>query len=147
VSGVSVLVPNITATSSSDGTQATVTWSAVNYGSTVYYLESDATADGTSFYSTDISGTQVVSGLSPGSSYIFRIYVTAFTRSGAIVFGSDSYTLTMSNPSPAPPPTPIANKIQYYNGTTWVSATEVQVYNGSWVASSLETSDGQGNWT
>ena len=147
VSGVSVLVPNITATSSSDGTQATVTWSTVNYGSTVYYLESDATADGTSFYSTDISGTQVVSGLSPGSSYIFRIYVTAFTRSGAIVFGSDSYTLTMSNPSPAPPPTPIANKIQYYNGTAWVSATEVQVYNGSWVASSLETSDGQGNWT
>jgi hypothetical protein len=145
--GAGVLVPNITATSNAEGTAATVTWSTVSYGTSLYYLESDTTGDGLSFYSTALSGSELVVGLSPGSAYTFRTYVTGFTRSGAPVGGSDSYTVVMSNPSPSPAPAPIADKLYYHNGTTWVQASEVRVYNGSWVSSSIKTSDGQGNWT
>jgi hypothetical protein len=89
----------------------------------------------------------VVTGLTPGSSYIFRIYVIGFTLAGILVAASDVYVVTMSNPTPPPPPAVIADKIYYHNGTTYVQANAVQVYNGTWVASSLKTSDGQGNWT
>jgi hypothetical protein len=143
-----VLVPNITATSNAEGTAATVTWSTVIYGTSLYYLESDTSSgDGLSFYSNALSGSEVVVGLNPGSAYTFRTYVTAYTRSGAPVAGSDSATVIMSNPSPAPAPAPISDKIYYHNGTTWVQAAEVRVYTGSWVSSSIKTSDGQGNWT
>jgi hypothetical protein len=141
------LVPNITATSNAEGTAATVTWSTVSYGASVYYLESDTSGDGLSFYSSALSGSEVVTGLTPGSSYIFKTFVIGYTRSGALVSGFDSYRVVMSNPNPSPAPAPVADKVYYHNGTTWVQASEVQVYNGSWVSSSIKTSDGQGNWT
>lgn len=145
--GTSVLVTNISATSNAAGTEATVTWSTINYGLAVYYIESDVSADGTSFYSPLTSGSEVLTGLTPGRSYTFRIFVYGFTRTGAIISSSDTYVLTMSNPSPPPPPAPITDKVYVHNGTTWVEASEVLVYNGSWVATTLKTSDGQGNWT
>jgi hypothetical protein len=145
--GIATLVPNISASSNAAGTEATVSWSVVSYGASVYYPEADVSADGLSFSSNALSDLQTVTGLTPGSSYTFRIYVTGFTRSGLIIAGSDVFTLTMSNPTPAPPPAVITDKIYYHNGTTWVQANTIQVYNGSWVASSLKTSDGQGNWT
>jgi hypothetical protein len=145
--GIGVLVPNITATSNAEGTAATVTWSTVSYGTSVYYLESDTSGDGLSFYSSALSGSEVVTGLTPGSSYIFKTFVIGYTRSGALVSGFDSYRVVMSNPNPSPAPAPVADKVYYHNGTTWVQASEVQVYNGSWVSSSIKTSDGQGNWT
>ena len=145
--GVATLVPNITASSNAAGTEATVSWSTVSYGASVYYPEADVSGDGLSFSSNALSGSQVVTGLTPGSSYIFRIYVIGFTRSGILIAGSDIYVVTMSNPTPPPPPAVVTDKIYYHNGTTYVQANAVQVYNGTWVASSLKTSDGQGNWT
>jgi hypothetical protein len=124
-----------------------VSWSTISYGITVYYPEADVSGDGLSFSSNALSGSQVVTGLTPGSSYTFRIYVIGFTLAGILVADSDIYTVTMSNPTPAPPPAVITDKIYYHNGTTYVQANAVQVYNGTWVASSLKTSDGQGNWT
>ncbi len=146
-SGVATLVTNITATSSADGTTATVTWSTVNYGTAIYYAESETVGDGLSFYSPAFSGTEAVTGLVPGSTYTFRTFVYGFTRSGLLISASDSYTLTMSNPNPVTPPAPISDKVYYHNGTTWVQAAEVLVYNGSWVSTSIRTSDGKGNWT
>jgi len=145
--GVAALVPNITASSNAAGTEATVSWSTVSYGASVYFPEADVSGDGLSFSSNALSGSQVVTGLTPGSSYIFRIYVIGFTLAGILVAASDVYVVTMSNPTPPPPPAVIADKIYYHNGTTYVQANAVQVYNGTWVASSLKTSDGQGNWT
>lgn len=145
--GTARIITNITATSNAAGTEATVTWSSVVYGTALYYLESDTGGSGLSFYSPALSGSEVVSGLTPGSTYTFSTYVYGFTRTGLIVSASDSYNLTMSNPSPVTPPAPITDKFYYHNGTSWVQASEVQVYNGSWVASSIKTSDGQGNWT
>ena len=145
--GTAAIVPNITATSNAAGTEAVVTWSTVIYGTTLYYLESDVSADGLSFYASSPSGSQTVTGLTPGSTYTFRMFVSGFTRTGSIVAGSDTYVITMSNPSPVTPPAPITDKIYYHNGSTWVQASEVQVYNGSWVPSSIKTSDGKGNWT
>ena len=145
--GIAALVANITASSNAAGTEATVSWSTISYGITVYYPEADVSGDGLSFSSNALSGSQVVTGLTPGSSYTFRIYVVGFTRAGILVADSDIYTVTMSNPTPAPPPAVITDKIYYHNGTTYVQANAVQVYNGTWVASSLKTSDGQGNWT
>jgi hypothetical protein len=145
--GIAALVANITASSNAAGTEATVSWSTISYGISVYYPEADVSGDGLSFSSNALSGSQVVTGLTPGSSYIFRIYVIGFTRAGILVAASDVYVVTMSNPTPPPPPAVIADKIYYHNGTTYVQANAVQVYNGTWVASSLKTSDGQGNWT
>ena len=146
---VSVIVPSISAVSNPAGTQATISWSTVINGATLYNLYSEVSSTDNIISSGDLRGSQVVTGLTPGATYTLSLYVEGFKRSGTPVAGSDVFFLTMSNPSPPPAPTPISNKTKVYLNGSWNNnVVAVKVYNGStWVAITPKTSDGQGHWT
>jgi len=146
---VSVIVPSISAISNPAGTEATINWSTVINGATLYNLYAEVSSTDNIISSGNLSGSEVVTGLTPGATYTLSLYVEGFKRSGAPVAGSDVFFLVMSNPSPPPAPTPISNKTKVFLNGTWDNnVTAVKVYNGSsWVAITPKTSDGQGNWT
>jgi hypothetical protein len=146
---VSVIVPSISAVSNPAGTEATINWSTIINGATLYNIYAEVSSTDNIISSGALTGSQVVTGLTPGATYTLSLYVEGFKRSGAPVGGSDVFFLTMSNPSPPPAPTPISNKTKVYLNGSWNNnVVAVKVYNGStWVAITPKTSDGQGHWT
>jgi hypothetical protein len=146
---VSVIVPSVSAVSNPAGTEATITWSTVVNGATLYGIYAELSSTDNIISSGALNGSEVVTGLTPGATYTLSLYVEGFRRSGAPVGESDVFNLVMSNPSPPPAPTPISNKTKVYLNGSWNNnVTAVKVYNGStWVNVTPKTSDGQGHWT